>query len=140
MLAVTKVISGIPMSHIALGLSVVCFLYALPALIEPKKFREALEEFFNLHNAAFRLAAFFHLLVAFLILNTHWTVKLSSTRSIMTVVGYLLLIRGILWLWFPDFVKWTSKKIILKENGVYVIAFVSLLLGAGFGYLGIWVY
>lgn len=135
-----KIIQGIPMSHIAIGLAVLCLLFALPALFEPKKFRAALEEFFNGGSALMRVTALFHLLIAFLILNTHWTVKLDSSRSILTIIGYLILLRGIIWLWSPSAVKQLQHKFMQKNSSVAVIAILGLLFAIGFGYLGIWIY
>lgn len=134
------VIQGIPMSHIAIGLAVLIFVFTLPAIFDPKKFRHSIDEFFSAGNAVLRTAALFHFLVAFLILNTHWTIKFSSTRSIMTVLGYLLLLRGIVWIWFPDFVREKARKFLQKEYSVYVMGFAGLAFTVGLGYLGWWVY
>lgn len=144
MLATTKVISGIPLSHLALALAVLSLLFVLPALLEPKKFREAMEEFFSGSNAFIRTAAFIHIFTAFLVLNSRWSIKLDSWRnflwSIMAILGYFILARGIVWFWFPNFVKNKSRKFLQKESFVYIMAFVGLLFAFGLGYLGIWVY
>lgn len=134
------IIQGIPMSHIALGLAVLVLVFTLPAIFDPKRFRQSIEEFFSAGNAVLRVTALFHLLVAFLILNTHWTIKLSSSRSIMTVLGYLLVLRGIAWIWFPDFVREKAKKFLQKDSSVYVMGFFGLVFAVGLGYLGWWVY
>lgn len=143
-LAVTRVINGISLSHLAIALSVLSFTMVLPALLEPKKFREAVEEFFSSSNALIRTAAFFHLLVGFLIINSRWSITFDSWKnflwSLMAILGYLMLARGIVWLWFPNFVKNKSRKFLQKENSVYIMAFVGLLFAFGLGYLGIWVY
>jgi len=138
--ATKTIIQGIPMSHIAIALSVMVFMLIIPALVEPKKFREALEQFFNSSTAVIRLAAFIHLFIAFLILNTHWTIKFSSTRSIMTVIGYLLLLKGIVWFWFPAYICEIKLKLLRKKWALYAITAVGLIFALGFGYLGIWVY
>lgn len=144
MLAVKKVINGIPLSHLALGLSVMSLIFVLPALFDPKKFREAMVEFFSGSNALIRTAAFIHLFIAFLILNTKWSIKLNTGKntllSIMSIFGYLILARSIIWLWFPDFVKNKARKFLSKESSVYIVAFLGLLFTFGLGYLGIWVY
>ncbi|GEM_PF-6910400 len=134
------IVYGIPMSHIALGLSALCFLFVIPAIFDPKKFRQNLEEFFNAGNSLLRVAALFHLLVAFFIINTHWTIKFSSTRSIMTVLGYLIFLRGVIWLWFPGFVREKARKFLQKDYSIYVMGFLGLVFAVGLGYLGLWVY
>lgn len=143
-LAVTKVVSGIPLSHLAIALAVLAFIFVLPALFDPKKFKEAAEEFFGSSDSLIRTAALFHLLVALLILNSRWSIKLDSGKnalySIMSVVGYLILARSIVWFWFPNFVKTKARKFLQKESAVYIVAVLGLLFVFGFGYLGIWVY
>lgn len=134
------VVYGMPMSHVALALSALCFIIALPAIFDPKKFRGAVEDFLNSGNSVIRIAGLFDLLIAFFILNTHWTIKLSSARSIMTVIGYLLFIKGVVRLWFPGFVREKARKFLQKDSSVYVIGFLGLVFAIGLGYLGWWVY
>lgn len=144
MLAVTRVINGISLSHLAIALSALSFIMVLPALLEPKKFREAVEEFFGSSNALIRTASLFHLFVGFLIINSRWSIKLDSWKnflwSLMAILGYLMLARGIVWLWFPNFVKNKARKFLQKESSVYAVAAVGLIFALGLGYLGIWVY
>lgn len=140
MLATKTVIQGIPMKHLALFLGLIALIMVIPALLNPKKFREGIEEFANSGNGLFRLGAALHLLIAFLIINSHWTIKFSSDRSIMTVIGYLLALRGILWMWFPGFARSMMKKMVRTDAGVYVMALVGILFVVGMGYLGFKVY
>lgn len=134
-----KVIYGMPMSHISIGLSILLLILILPAIYDPKKFRTAMEEFLA-NNVNIRISGIFALFIAFLILNTHWTVKLNSTRSIMTVVGYLLLLKGIIRIWFPGWVKTMCRKFLQKDANIYILAAIGLVFALGIGYLGIWVY
>lgn len=139
-LAVRTVTSGIPLSHLAIGLSLMGFIFVLPALFDPKKFREAVLEFFGSNHVFMRIVALFHLLVAFLILNTRWTLNWNSKQSILVLVGYLILLRGVMWLWFPEFVSKMARRFLQKEWFVPAMSVVGLLVMAGIGYLGIWVY
>lgn len=134
------IIQGIPMSHLALLLGVLVLLFALPALFQTKKFRAALDEFFGAGHALIRLAALFHFLVAFLILNTHWSINFNSDRTIMTVVGYLIGLRGVVWLWFPGWASQMAHRFLQKEAHVVAMGAVALLLAVGFGYLGLYAY
>lgn len=127
------------MSHIAMGVSVLILLIVLPALVNPKAFRRVMEEFFS-NDLAVRASGLVALFIAFFILNTHWTVKLNSTRSIMTVLGYLLVLKGILRVWFPGFSRKMVTKFFKNDSGVYLLASLGLIIGLGVGYLGIWVY
>jgi len=140
MLAVTKTITnGIPLTHIAFAFSAWCFIAILPAIFDPKKFREALDEFFSSSNAVIRLSSMVHFFLAFLILNSKWSLNLKDalTLTIMTGFGYLLLIIGILWFWSPILIKVTIRRILQKEASIYVLAVLGILMGTGFGYLSI---
>lgn len=141
MLAAAKtVIQGIPMSHISIGLSAYVLLVALSAFYKPKKFREAIHEFLNSGSAIIRIGAILCFFIAFIILNTHWTVKVWSDRSIMTVLGYLIVLKGIILFLSPDLVRRMANKILQTDKSVYIVAVVSLIIGLGTGYLGIWIY
>lgn len=140
MLAPQIVLQGIPMKHLALFIGFIALVISIPALFNPKKFREGVEELVHSGNGFFRLGAVVHFLIALLIINTHWTIKFNSNRSIMTVIGYLLALRGVLWMWFPGFSRGMMKKMVRTDTGVYVMGFVGLLFAAGMAYLGFKVY
>lgn len=140
LLASTRIVNGLPMSHIAIGLAFIALVFLLPALFAPKKWKEACENFLKSDDAVFRVAALFHFIIAFFILNTHWSISLKSSRTIMTVLGYLLLLRGILWIWVPGWVKNMGRKFLAKEWSLYLMIFFGLVFTLGLGYLGIWVY
>lgn len=137
LLATTKIVSGIPLNHLAIAISVTTFLFVLPALFDPQKFREAMIEFFSASNALIRTAGVFHLLFAFLILNSRYTLQ-YHVRSLVPLVGYLVLGRGIIWLWFPGFVKRIARRFLEKDWMLYLMALVGILFALGFGYLGFW--
>jgi len=139
-LLATNFIQGIPMQHIAFGIAGLCLIIALPAFYNVKKYKEAFEDFFNSGNATLRLASVLFFAFAFLILNTHWTIKFSSNRSIMTVLGYLMLLEGIVWMWFPSFVRKQMIKFVQKNSMVYTMASVLVLIAVGLGYLALKVY
>ena len=128
------------MSHIAMGLSLLFLLILLPALFDPKKFKAAVEEFLSLGNGAIRMTAFIPFFIAFFILNTHWTVKLGSSRSIMTVLGYLLLLKGLVRFWFPSYSHKMIKKFLANDKFYYAGVAIGLVVALGIGYLGVWVY
>lgn len=138
MLAVTKTITnGIPLTHISFAFSALCFITILPAIFDPKKFREALDEFFSSSNAVIRLSSMVHFFLAFLILNSKWSLNLKDalTLTVMTGFGYLLLVVGVLWFWSPILIKVTIRRILQKEASIYVLAVLGILMGTGFGYL-----
>lgn len=134
------VIQGILTKHLAIGLAVLILLMVLPALFDPKKFRSAVDEFLNAGNVVMRLSALFTLLLAFLILNTRWKINFSSWTAVLVVIGYLVLLKSVVRLWFPEFSRNMVRKWMHKDYGVYLMAFLGLVIALGLGYLGIWVY
>lgn len=115
------------------------FIFIIPAIVRPKKFFEAMDAFLNSGDTTLRIAALVNFLIAFLVLNTRWSIK-GDVRSIMAVFGYLLVLRGIVWLWFPSFFRNMMKKALHSEYGLYVMTFFGLVFALGMGYLGWWVY
>ena len=139
--AVSKtVIQGIKLNHLAVWLALVALVVVIPALFNPKKFKDAMLEFANAGNVVMRLAALTHLLIAFLILNTHKLIDTANPRSIMAVLGYLIFLRGVVWLWWPNWVRERIKRVMNKNYGVHLMGFVALVFAVLLGYLGIWVY
>ncbi|MBI4995186.1 hypothetical protein HZC21_06150 [Candidatus Peregrinibacteria bacterium] len=134
------VMQGILTKNLAIGLSVLILLMVLPALFDPKKFRAAVDEFLNAGNAAMRLNALYLLLIAFLILNTRWKLNFKSWNAVLGVIGYLILLKGIIRFWFPELSRNIIRKWMHKDYGVYLMAFIGLIIALGLGYLGIWVY
>lgn len=134
------VIQGMLTKNLAIGISVLMLLAVLPALFDPKKFRSAVDEFLNAGNAVMRLTGLFLLLVAFLILNTRWKLNFQSWNAVIGVLGYLILLKGIIRLWFPEVSRNIIHKWMHKDYGVYLMAFFGLIIALGLGYLGIWVY
>lgn len=140
-MAKANVLQGIPLMHIAIGLSVILLIIAFPAFFNPKKFRQAVEEFYSLNNATIRLASFVYFFLAFLIFNTNkFAIKFTTWRSVMTVIAYIAVLHGLAFLWFPEFTKRTGLKFFKTETGVYVIGIITFLVALGIGYLGLWVY
>ncbi|MBI5413584.1 hypothetical protein HZA42_04520 [Candidatus Peregrinibacteria bacterium] len=133
------IISGVPMSHTALALGIVCLLLALPAFFDPKKFKAAMEEFFSAGKPVMRLTAFVFFGTAFFILNSHWSIT-KNARGLLTVLGYLLVLKGICWLWFPGWISKMKLRWLQKPYMPLLAGGLLLLIGVGLAYLGIWVY
>lgn len=134
------VIQGILTKNLAIGLAVLILLAVLPALFDPKRFRSAVDEFLNAGNVVMRLTGIIILLIAFLILNTRWKLNFQSWNAVIGVLGYLMLIKGIVRLWFPELSRNIIRKWMHKDYGVYLMALFGLIIALGLGYLGIWVY
>lgn len=133
------IISGVPMSHTALALGIVCLLLALPAFFDPKKFKVAMEEFYSAGKPVMRLTAFVFFGVAFFILNSHWSITKNS-RGLLTLLGYLLALKGVAWLWFPGWVSKMKLRWLQKPYVPYLAGVLLFVVGIGLAYLGLRVY
>lgn len=138
MLAAT--IQGIPLSLTAIWIAAIMLIMILPAILDPKKFKAAVNDFLNGGDSLMRVTALFCFLMAFLILHRRWTVDFSSNRSIMAVLGYLIALKGVIRFWFPGFSRKMIHKFINSQYGFYIGTFLGLVIALGLGYLGIWMY
>lgn len=136
----TRTVIGFKISHVAIWLALIALAFALPALLNPKKFKEAMMEFLNANNVVMRIAAMMNFLIAFFLLNTHKGLSFNTPRSFIALAGWLLVARGVMWLWFPDSARSMMKRVVLKPYGTYLMAGLAIVFALGFGYLGIWVY
>lgn len=128
----------IQLSSLAVLFAFLHILVALPAIFSPHDFKKA-----GLKMASrvshFRLMALPFFILSYLILELHPTVG-KNWESVMSVLAYLMLIRGIVWMWWPDMVKAKVKKALKSDNGPIVIGLVLLALSLFVGYLGFYVY
>lgn len=141
MLAVVRktVIQGIKIGHLSVGLAVVVLLFALPILFNPKGFRAAMKEFVD-NSSTVRVAGLVILVVAFLILNTRRGLTFNSPMVIMAIIGYLAIIKGAIFIWFPKFVQEYTAKLFRKDLYLYLCGVIALLFAVALIYLGCWVY
>lgn len=80
------------------------------------------------------MAGFIAVIVGFLIVHYHhhwgrdWTV-------LITIIGWLSLIKGVLIIVFPKFIRRLSEPF-LTDRALKIIPYVTLLIGLLFGYFG----
>lgn len=113
--------------------SVVYLAAALGAIFSANYYRRLVDDMFN--NAALTyLMGFTTVIIGFLIVNYHniwgkdWTV-------LITIMGWLALIKGVLIIAFPNVVQSVSERI-FKGRGLKIFPYVAILLGLVFGYFG----
>jgi hypothetical protein len=95
-----------------------------------KLFEDFIENASALYLGGIMALAFGYLIVAF---HNTWTKDLSV---IITIVGWLALIKGILILIQPKIIVALSKAIMKKESFLKVEAIVVIILGLAFSFLG----
>jgi uncharacterized protein YjeT (DUF2065 family) len=82
------------------------------------------------------MIGFLAVIVGFLIVHYHnlwgkdWTV-------LITIMGWLALIKGVLIIVFPKFIQRLSKSL-LTDRALQIYPYVTLLIGLLFVYLGFW--
>lgn len=113
--------------------SVVYLSAALGAVFSRDHYRRLLDDLFK--NAALTyLMGFTAVILGFLMVNYHntwgkdWTV-------LITILGWLALMKGVLIIAFPGFVHSYSKPI-FEGKGLQVFPYVAAFLGVVFGYFG----
>lgn len=113
--------------------SVVYLSAALGAMFSANYYRRLVDDMFS--NAALTyLMGFTTVIIGFLIVNYHntwgkdWTV-------LITIMGWIALIKGVLIIAFPKFIRSVSERI-FKGRGLKTFPYVAILLGLLFGYFG----
>ena len=118
---------------IARVISVVYLAAGLGAISSTDAYRKVTDDMFN--NAALvYLTGFTAVVLGCLIVQYHnfwrpdWTV-------LITIIGWLALIKGVLLIAFPQSVQRFSEKLV-KGSGFKIFPYIAILLGLLFGYFG----
>lgn len=113
--------------------SVVYLSAALGAVFSRDHYRRVLDDLFK--NAALTyLMGFTAVILGSLIVNYHntwgkdWTV-------LITILGWLALMKGVLIIAFPGFVQ-SYSKLIIEGKGLLFFPYIAALVGLVFGYFG----
>lgn len=113
--------------------SVLYLSVALGAILSQDHYRRVFSDFFG--NAALTyFAGFTTVILGSLMVNyhNHWV---KDWTVLVTILGWLALIKGILIIAFPRFVEGYSK-VILEGKGLQFFPYAAAFLGLLFGYFG----
>ena len=114
--------------------SIVYITVGIGIFINPGFYKKLFEDFIE-NAAVMYLGGVIALVVGYLILSFHFT----GTRDIsyiITIVGWLALIKGILILVWPKIIIALSKAIQQKESVLKIEAIAVIILGLAFACLG----
>ena len=118
---------------IAKIISVIYLSAGLGAIFSADHYRGLLDDMFN--NAALTyLTGLTAVIVGFLLVNYHnswekdWTV-------LITIIGWIALMKGVIIIAFPKFVHRYSK-LIFEGRGFSIFPYAAILMGLLFGYFG----
>ena len=113
--------------------SVVYLSAALGAIFSANYYRRLVDDMFS--NAALTyFMGFTTVIIGFLIVNYHNT-WVRDWTVLITIIGWLALIKGVLIIAFPTFAQSYSERV-FKGRGLKTFPYVAILLGLLFGYFG----
>lgn len=96
-------------------------------------FREVIRDFYN-SPALIAISSVLNLIIGLLIVLNH-NVWEFSWKVVITIIGYLSIVKGIMHLYFPEYGKKLSTKFV--ENDIFVYSgVISLALGVYLLYHG----
>jgi len=118
---------------IAKTASVIYLSAALGAVISRDQYRRVVEDFFNNAGLTY-LTGFIAVILGLLVVNyhNHWT---RDWTVLITILGWLTLVKGVMIIAFPKFVEGYSKAI-LKGKGSLIFPYIAAFVGLLFGYFG----
>lgn len=100
----------------------------IPALVHPGRFRKAAKDFIK-SDSNIRISGFFSLIIGFLFLSVYWKFS-EGWMSLISALGWLAVLKGIIRICFPSYCRKTLKNTILdSEKSVAVTAFLVVLFG-----------
>ncbi len=115
-------------------ISIVYIAVGIGILVNPGFYKKLFDDFIE-NAAVMYLGGVIALVVGYLILAFHntWTKDLSV---IITIVGWLALIKGILILIWPKMIIAMSRSMVQKESILKIGAVAVIILGLVFSFLG----
>ncbi|VBB44426.1 membrane hypothetical protein [uncultured Desulfatiglans sp.] len=113
--------------------SIIYLAAAAGALFSRSHYRRLIEDFYR--NAALvYLAGFMAVVLGFLMVSSH-NLWVKDWRVLITILGWLALIKGVLLISFPGFVQGYSRPF-FGERGLMWLPLAAVPLGLLFGYFG----
>jgi len=111
-------------------------IVCLAVLFRFKEIRKTFDEMVS-NKANVFFAAFLSLVIGILIVVSH-PIFVWDWRLLITLIGYLSLLKGICLLFFPEKMLVFKRAIMSKQHVYYTIIIIFLLIGAYLAYHGFW--
>ena len=112
----------------------ILFVVAVSILINEKNTRAMAKEVFGSH-ALIYVFGIFDLLIGLVLVAVH-NVWVMDWRVIITVIGWLSIVRGLVRILFAPYLMKHGPKLLKKQGLLMGIAIVMLILGAVLSYYG----
>ena len=113
----------------------VCFvIFGLSLIIAKSTYQQIIKDLID-HPASIMLAGTINLVIGILIVVTH-NVWVADWTVLITVIGWLILIRGIFWTTFPGILLKFLPKVFESDKPIYISSIVVFILGIVLCYFG----
>jgi len=127
-------------SLLLIGFAIMVAAVFIPAILNPKKWQKSAKKIMS-DETMMRNNAFMIMIFSFLFLSVHWKFN-GGWFILIPIIGWLTLVKALVYLWFPKFVYRMAKKYYLKsENTLTLLAFLMLLVfSIGLTYVALYIY
>jgi len=119
---------------LAQALGIYLLIVSISMFLNPAQYKIMINEIANMPSMLF-LSGIMALIIGILIVITH-NVWVADWRVIITLLGWLSLLKGIIRVMFPMFALRAMKKFMHNMSNYYVVAFIALLLGGYLSFFG----
>lgn len=111
----------------------------MPALLNTEKYKKAMKELTGEKNLI-RIMGLLMLILSFIYLSVHWKFT-GGWFILIPILGWGTLLKGITWIWHPEFVSKMIKKVVLRsDNTAGLVGFLTMIAAIGLLYVGIYLY
>ena len=124
---------------LAIGLSVLVLVKHIPGVINVSAWRDTMKDILKSDETVLRLAGLVAMIMSFLILTSHMKIE-KNWESVIPVIGWLMLAKGIILVWNPRSVSNMGLNFLKNNTLVALCNLAGLALGVGLGYLGLFIY
>jgi hypothetical protein len=118
---------------IARVISLVYLAAAAGAIFSADRYRRLVDDFFSNAGLTY-VSGFMTIVIGSLIVNFH-NIWVSNWTVLITIIGWLALVKGVLLIAFPKFVQGYSK-LFLEGRGFRMFPYIAIFMGLLFGYFG----
>lgn len=114
-----------------------CLIIAIAMITNPSVFRQAIEEFRQgAQKMLLLLAAAGHVILGLVLLTTH-AVWQWDWPVLITIIGWLLFLRGLFLLWFPGSIESLTKALHQRPWWPYLTSAILFVVGIVLTYYGV---
>lgn len=118
-----------------ISLSIYIFILIIPGIISPNYFRKSYKKLYS-EADYIRILAMFALLFGFLFLSVNY-IPTNDISAIIPILGYLMVIKGIVLFWFPNLSKAKVKFLFSSDRTTALWCLLALAVGLGLLYVAV---